>query len=823
MGETECAPDQPAKAHALRQSVNAHSPQDTPRQQTRKSNCHYCGYLCGFLATVEDDGERERLVDLQPDPSRYPYDPQITRSCRRWQMNLSEIDGSERVNYPLKRRGQRGSGQWQRIGWDQALDEIASKLSELAAEHGPQTLATAIGGPHAVYWPLHRFMNLWGSPNNMGIGQICWNIRIWMDTLAYGWPIESHIDPNHTKQVFLWGTNPAESDNSLFWRALLRMRKQGIPLVVIDPRQTATAKSASLHLMPRPATDCTLALALIREIIHTNRHNQRFVERWCHGFDELVKHVEPFTLHYAKQVTGVAARDIAAAAELFSRSGPTALLSGRGIDQLGPATAPAHRALSILRAICGDVDRPGACHIMEMSDFIPEIDLEMSEALSPEAHDAQLNRDFSPLQSYPGYKAATQLTARLGRTDQNPLGKRLPMRYVCSAHPNLVWRAALGQWPSGGKPPYRVSALICMAANPLVTYADTKLVYQALHSLDLLVVLEQYLSPTAQLADYVLPAAGAFEQPQFQAHGGVANLAYGGAAACAPYHQRRSDYDFFRDLGLRLGQQGYWPSASLKEAIAATLAPTGLSFAHWTERGIYVGKTDFYKHEAPGPNGQPQGFATTTGKIELASEFLPHLGTSRLPQPAAVCAPTTMPVCAPTVVSASASVSESALATPVAKSAPVAASVPAPSPASPGGASEDFNLILLTGARHQPYWASSYFNNPEFRRIHPDPTAEMSAATLKRLGIRPGQWVMVATARGQARFVAAAASMIDEVVSCEYGWWYPEEPAGEPNLSGIWRSNINLLTSADIEYCEPLIGSWNYNAIPCRVSLCDSL
>jgi anaerobic selenocysteine-containing dehydrogenase len=309
-----------------------------------------------------------------------------------------------------------------------------------------------------------------------------------------------------------------------------------------------------------------------------------------------------------------------------------------------------------------------------------------------------------------------------------------------------------------------------MAANPLVTYADTKLVYRALKSLDLLVVLEYYLSPTAQLADYVLPAAGALERPLFQAHGGVSNFAYGGAAALEPYYERRCDYDFFRGLGLRLGQERHWPAANLREAIAATLAPAGLSFADWTERGIYAGPMNFHKHELPGADGQPQGFATSTGKLELASEFLPQLGASRLPEPAP------------------------------------------PSPPS-----LEFPLTLLTGARRQPYWASSYFHNPEFRRVHPHPTAEMSTATMQRLGVAPGDWVRVVTARGEARFVAAAAEMVDDVVSCDYGWWYPEESPGEPELGGIWRSNVNLLTDADIEGCEEGVGTWTYNAIPCRI------
>jgi anaerobic selenocysteine-containing dehydrogenase len=744
-----------------------------------KSNCHYCGYLCGFLATVEDTPEGERLVDLAADPSRYPYDERITNGCHRWRMNLEQIDAPERVNYPLKRVGVRGSGQWERVSWNEALDDIATRLQKLAAEHGPQTLASAIGGPHATYWPLHRFLNLFGTPNNMGIGQICWNIRIWMDCLAYGWPIEVNIDPQVSGAVFLWGTNPAESDNLLFWRTLLTMDKERTSLVVIDPRTTRTARIATLHLAPRPGTDCTLALALIRQIIATDRIDHAFVERWCYGFEELVAHVEPYTLAHAEQVCGVSVADIAEAAQIFSKPTPTALLSGRGIDQLGPNTAPTHRALSILRAITGDVDRPGACLIEGMSDFIPEIDLEMSAWLSPEQRATQLNIGHSALQSYPGYEDVYRLTERFG--------KRLPLRYLTSAHPNLVWRAMVT-----GKP-YPIRALICMAVNPLVTYADAKLVHQALTSLDLLVVLEYYLTPTAQLADYVLPSAGAFERPLIQAHGGIANFCYGGAAALEPYYERRTDYEFFRELGIRLGQQEHWPDATLKEAIERTLAPAGVTWQRWTDRGIYYGSATYHKQELPAgafgisePDAsfegsetrspceqeafEPCGFSTTTGKLELANEYLDALGGGRLPVPALVPHDSVYP------------------------------------------------YTMITGARTQPYWASSYFNNQRFRTMHPDPTVQMSRATLDVAGLQEGQWVKVSTKRGSARFKAEVAGMVDGVVSVEYGWWYPEEEQGEPHLSGMWRSNVNLLTNADIETCEPLIGTWTYNGIPCSLT-----
>ena len=223
--------------------------------EVRRTNCHYCGYCCAFLATVEDG----RVTDLVPDTTRYPYDERILAGCRRWRMNLQALDDPARVNHPLRRVGERGSNEWEQVSWDEALDDIAARLSALAQEHGPETLASMIGGPHASFWPLHRFMNLFGSPNNMGIGQICWNPRIWMDAVTFGWTVEADIVPGLTDCLFIWGTNPAQSDNSAFWRSIIQFSKSDAALVVIDPRRTQVAALADLWLAPRPGTDCTLS------------------------------------------------------------------------------------------------------------------------------------------------------------------------------------------------------------------------------------------------------------------------------------------------------------------------------------------------------------------------------------------------------------------------------------------------------------------------------------------------------------------------------------------------------------------------------------
>ncbi|MEG2557062.1 MAG: molybdopterin-dependent oxidoreductase [Raoultibacter sp.] len=724
------------------------------------TNCHFCGYLCALQATV-DQG---RIVDIAPDPTRYPYDAALMRRCRRWPLNLAAIESPDRINYPLHRTGARGEGAWERITWDEALEGISDKLHELIAESGPETLATAIGGPHTSFWPLHRFMNLLGSPNNMGIGQICWNPRIWMDVVTFGWTLEADLDPVHTGALVMWGTNPAQSDNSAFWHSLVEFSKSDIPLVVIDPRYTQTAARADVWLAPRPATDCTLALGLINVIISEDIYDHAFVETWCHGFDELADQAAAYPPEKVAQVCGVPAADIVRVARIFATADAAVLISGRGIDQVGAAVAPTHRALACLRAITGNVDKPGACALTEASDFVSEVELEMSGSLSDTARSKCLNTSFTPLQSYAGYDRVRALTEKLGRT--------LPARYMTSAHPDLVLKAMMtGE-------PYPVRALIVQATNPLLTYADTHRVFEALSSLDLVVVLEYSMTPTAAMADYVLPAAGAMERPVLQAHGGVANIAYGGPAAVEPAFERRCDYDFFRALGLRFGQKQFWPQVTLEEAFAAALEPAAMTWEHFCQTGLYFRPPAFGKHEALDARGLPVGFATKTGKVELASELLDELGGQRVP-------------------------------------APIVRKVSV----SPAIARKGHVLTMITGARKQPYNASVFFDNADFRAKYPDPVAEMNAKTAEKLGLVEGDRVVVATDKGCARFILKIALMRDEMISVDYGWWFPENDPSTPESGGIWRSNVNVLTDCSLEAAEPMIGTWSYNAIECAVWL----
>lgn len=131
--------------------------------------------------------------------------------------------------------------------------------------------------------------------------------------------------------------------------------------------------------------------------------------------------------------------------------------------------------------------------------------------------------------------------------------------------------------------------------------------------------------------------------------------------------------------------------------------------------------------------------------------------------------------------------------------------------------SSDYPLRLITGARQQPYYASEFRQVESLRRMRPDPVAEMDAATAASLGLQEGERVWIETFKGRIQHVVGLKKMLPGVVSVEYGWWYPEQPHEEPSLGGVWESNANILTSANVEICDPILGQWSYRTLRCKV------
>jgi anaerobic selenocysteine-containing dehydrogenase len=703
------------------------------------------------------------MWENQEHPYAKVFAPTV-RSCPRAKAAADWYHHPDRLNFPLKRIGNKGEGKWEQITWEQALDEIAAKLGEIKKQYGAEAVAntTGTGRTHDEY--RRRFFNLFGSPNNIGQGHICWGISNMVAAMMLGWASNfPSLIPEVTNAILLIGTNPHQSNRAL-WFGITGVKRAGGKLIVIDPRKTELAEIADVWLQPRPGTDCTLLMSMINVIIEEGLYDKEFVERWCHGFDKLTERARQYEPEKAEEITWVPAEKIREAARIYAASKPAASRNEMGLEHIRNAVEALH-ARFILSAITGNVDIKGADVLRGIpTEIISEDEIELNDIMSQEQKRKQLGSDKFKLLSWEGYDFIQENVKKVW-------GKKIPAYHHCMApQPNLI-RAIIDEKP------YPVKAMITASSNPMVTSPNVKLIYKALKKLELYVVFDFWMTPSAELADYVLPCASWLERPCLYTGMDVTRAIDAGEAAFPPVkegaYERWTDFDFWRGLGIRLGQEEYWPWRTLEESFDYRLSPLGYTFKEFIEKagGVHLTKTGYQKHEQ-------RGFGTPTGKVELYSSTLEKLGYDPLPQ----------------------------------------YYEPAESPISSPELAKEYPLILTTGSRHQPFYHSEHRQVESLRIQHPDPIAQIHPQTASELGINDGDWVWIETPRGRIKQKCQHFDGMDpRVVNAQHGWWFPELPGEEPWLHGAWESNINVITDDDPEHCNKISGGWPLRGLLCRV------
>ncbi|MDR1961969.1 MAG: molybdopterin-dependent oxidoreductase, partial [Gracilibacteraceae bacterium] len=263
--------------------------------QIRKSCCYFCHNNCGVLAYVKDG----KVVKFEGDPDHPANSGGL---CCRGQLALKHLDHPARVNKPLKRIGPKGSGQWEEISWEQAIDEIAVKLEQIKTEFGAEAVATAGGTLRTDDWARRRFMNIFGSPNCFHNAHMCWIPTFMVETAIYGWsPFE--IDLGQSRCIVLWGQNPGTANMPEMAGITMLKQQQGLKVIVIDPKYSETAAKADLWLPVRPGSDLALLLAWINVIIEEGLCDYDFLTEHCVGFDELSEHIGQYTPEWAAPLT----------------------------------------------------------------------------------------------------------------------------------------------------------------------------------------------------------------------------------------------------------------------------------------------------------------------------------------------------------------------------------------------------------------------------------------------------------------------------------------------------------------------------------------
>lgn len=722
-------------------------------EEIRRSYCGLCHPRCGALLHIENG----KVVKVTGDP-----DHPINRGaiCERGRLMLDHLYHPQRLNFPLKRIGKKGEGRWEQISWDQALDEVAAKLSDLRDKYGAETLAFTHGTKRTYHWDCRRFFNLFGSPNTCGVNTICMCPSYATEFATYGGMVLGSEVPG-AKCIVLWGNNFSQSDPNLMYPMLVRARKSGARMIVIDPRRTKEADMADLWLQIRPGTDLALMLGWIRLIIAEDLYDHEFVSRWTVGFDELKVAVESYTPEKVSEITSIPADLIVEAVKMYATSTPAVIPWGFGLDKQGLNATQCARARAIIRAITGNLEVPGG-EVFSLAGDIGKIRdavyLEVNDALPQSQRAKQLGADQYPFFGFPGWEKNTAANEKL------PEGYMAPPE---AWHSNLAHAREVMNAIITGKP-YPVTAAITLANNPLLALPNTKKVFEALKALELYVVVDYYMTPSAAMADYVFPAASTVETSELWL---TSRFCMACPQGIEPLYERRNSYDFYRGLGMRLGQEKYWTWETIEDVYDHCLEPVGMTFKQLSDQYGIFGEMEYRRYEK-------FGFGTPSGKVELKSSIFEDLGADPLPR-----------------------YTESKL-------------TPAGSPE----LAKEYPLILITGSRFMPMYQSEQRQIEKARKRVPDPLVSIHPETAERLGLAEGDWAVISTPLGSIRQRVRLTDVMEpSTVDVQHSWWFPERDPKLPELFGVFESNANMLCPDDPEYCSPEIGSWPHSALLCRV------
>lgn len=462
-------------------------------KQIRQAACPLnCWDSCGFHVTVEND----RVTKVEGDPSHPITQGKI---CGRGRMLETRTNSTQRLLHPLKKI----NGQFEEISWEQALNEIADKLKTIKETYG----STAVLHSHdyannGLLKNLdQRFFNCYGGVTEL-YGSLCWGAGIEAQKWDFG-DAYSHApnDLYNSKNIIIWGRNVART-NMHFYEKLLEAKKRGAKLFVIDPIFNATAKIADEYISIKPGMDGLLAAGIIKELLRLGLEDRVFIEQFTVGFADVVELLTSISLQEIGEMTEVPCEVITHLAQMYADK-PTSTFMGLGLQRYknGGNTI---RLIDALVACSGNIGIAGGganyANLQVGQSFV------FDELTLPQRRQKQ--RQFSIMK-----QAEEVLTAK------NP----------------------------------EIQMIVVTCGNPLTQVPDTQVVEKAFSSVETLVVIDQFMTDTALLADYVLPTTTAFEEEDLYYSSMYHHYVnYGPKLVSAP-GEAKSDLWIWAELAKRLG------------------------------------------------------------------------------------------------------------------------------------------------------------------------------------------------------------------------------------------------------------------------------
>jgi anaerobic selenocysteine-containing dehydrogenase len=529
---------------------------------------HDCPDTCSILTTVEDG----KAIAVRGNPD-HPFTR--GRLCVKVNNYEERVYSDKRVLHPLKRVGPKGSKQFQRISWDEAIETIATRWKSIIATDGAQAILP------------YSYLGTQGIINGLNVGDPLFNKlgatvseRTFCDSgscTAYMMTIgpTPGVDPEsfvHSKYILLWACNTLGT-NSHHWPFIEQAKKAGAKLVVIDPVRTRTARLADWHIPIRPGTDAALALAMMHVIIKENLVDRDYIDKHTVGYDELAERVSTYTPEFAAQETGIPVEDIVKLAREYATTPPAVVRIGVAVERHAGGGQTV-RAIACLPGLIGAWKHVGGGLLqLPIWAFPVKWEVLMRPDLQPEK-----------MRVLNSWRLGSALTGELGFD-----------------------------------PP--IKALFVYNANPMAMVTEQAKLEQGLEREDLFtVVSEHFLTDTARYADIVLPATTQLEQKDIMFSWGHLYLSYNNPAI-EPLGEAVSNTELFRRLAKCMGIEDPSFYRTDDEIIEASLDWTnpvlqGIALEDVKAKGYARLTMPSADDWAPHREGN---FPTPTGKCEFKS------------------------------------------------------------------------------------------------------------------------------------------------------------------------------------------------------------
>ena len=653
----------------------------TTTRTVRGACPHDCPDTCALRITVHDG----RAVKVQGDPDHPTTHGALCTKVSRYPERTYH---AERVLHPLRRVGAKGEGRFERISWSAALDEIAARLGAIAARDPEAIVPYSYAGTMGLLQGEsmdRRFFHKLGA--SLLDRTICSSAGGEALAATYGGKLGMHVEHfAESKLILIWGSNSIAS-NLHFWTYAQAAKRHGAKLVCIDPRRTETADKCHQHVAILPGTDGALALGLMHELVANDWLDHDYLERYTEGWPALRERALQWPPERAARVCAITADEVRALARDYGTTRPAAIRANYGLQRVrggGNAT----RLIAILPALVGAWRHRAGGFLLSSSGMIP-------------ADRAALQRP-------------DLLAGRRPRTiNMATIGDAL----LADASP------AFGP---------RIEALVVYNSNPVAVAPESTKVVAGFRREDLFtVVLEHFLTDTADHADIVLPATTQLEHLDVHGSYGHSSVLFN-EPAVQPLGEARPNTQIFRDLAARLGFAEPCFAES-DEALARQAFGAAVPFDALRAQGWW----QLPRREAPFADG---GFATASGRCMIDA---PGLGVpDYLPNYEA--------------------------------------------PAAAGEAPRRYPLAMISPPARN-FLNSSFVNVASLRAIEGEPLLEMHAADAAARGLADGQRVQVFNDRGRHECrLAVSVRARPGVVNGLGVWW---------RKFGRDGTNVNELTS----------------------------